>query len=194
MNRIMFGFSAAVLVVTNMTTCVFAEGSEHGEGGILPPFCTDLALWTAITFFLVLIILYKFAWGPIMEGLAKREQYVLDQRSDAEKANADALALLNDYKQQLANAKSEIQQMRADAQAAAEKASTLLLNKTKSDIEAEKKAATQEIANAKVQAQKELASTSAELAVELAGKILQQNLDPSSHQKLINQAVAKLGK
>lgn len=192
MNRILFTFSATVLSVMSMTSCVFAEGSE--EGGMLPAFCSDLALWTAITFLLVLIILCKFAWAPIMEGLDKREKYVQDQRSDAEKANADARALLEEYKSQLAAAKGEIQQMRADAQAAAEKASQLLMKKAMSDIEAEKKAATQEIASAKVQAQKELAANSAALAVELAGTILQQKLDPKAHQKIIDQAVAKFGK
>ncbi len=192
MNNKLFTFSAAVLGVMNMTSCVFAEGSE--EGGILPPFCSDLALWTAITFLIVLALLWKFAWAPIAAGLDKREKYVLDQRSDAEKANADAKALLDEYKKQLAAAKAEIQQMRADAQVAAERASTLLFNKAKSDIEAEKKAATQEIASAKVQAQKELAATSAALAVELAGAILQQKLDPKAHQQLINKAVASFGK
>ncbi len=193
MNKISFTFSAAVLSVMCMTSCVFAEGSHEGES-MLPPFCSDLALWTTIIFFLVLIILWKFAWAPIMEGLDKREQYVLDQRSDAEKANADARALLEEYKTQLANAKAEVQQMRAEAHAAAEKASQVLMKKAMSDIEAEKKAATHEIASAKVQAQKELAAQSAELAVELAGTILQQKLDPKSHQQLINKAVANFGK
>ncbi|MBQ6107713.1 MAG: hypothetical protein IJK97_05835, partial [Thermoguttaceae bacterium] len=126
--------------------------------------------------------------------LDKREQYVLDQRSDAEKANADAKALLEDYKKQLANAKADIQQMKAEAQANAEKSAALLMSKAMASVEAEKKAATQEITNAKIQAQKELAAQSAALAVELAGKILKQELNPQSHQKLIDQAVAKFGK
>ena len=50
-------------------------------------------------------------------------------------------------------------------------------------------AATQEIANAKIQAQKELAAQSAALAVELAGKILKQELNPQSHQKLIDHHI-----
>jgi len=192
MKKHLFTLTAAILSVMSMTSCVFAEGSE--EGGALPPFCADLALWTAITFLLVLVILWKFAWGPIMQGLDKREQYVLDQRSDAEKANADAKALLEEYKKQLANAKSEIQQMKADAQASAEKSVAIVMNKAMATVEAEKKAATQEIASAKIQAQKELAAQSAALAVELAGTILKQELNPQAHQKLINQAVAKFGK
>ena len=192
MKKHLFALSAAIYSVMSMTPCVFAEGSE--EGGALPPFCADLALWTAVTFVLVLIVLWKFAWGPIIEGLDKREQYVLDQRSDAEKANADAKALLDDYKNQLANAKAEIQQMKADAAVSAEKAAAIVMNKAIASVEAEKKAATQEIASAKIQAQKELAAQSAALAVELAGKILKKELNPQSHQKLIDQAVAKFGK
>lgn len=192
MKKHLFALSAALYSVMSMTSCVFAEGSE--EGAALPPFCADLALWTAVTFVLVLIVLWKFAWGPIIEGLDKREQYVLDQRSDAEKANADAKALLEDYKSQLANAKAEIQQMKADAAVNAEKAAAIVMNKAIASVEAEKKAATQEIASAKIQAQKELAAQSAALAVELAGKILKKELTPQAHQKLIDQAVAKFGK
>lgn len=192
MKKHLFALSAALYSVMSMTSCVFAEGSE--EGGALPPFCADLALWTAVTFVLVLIVLWKFAWGPIIEGLDKREQYVLDQRSDAEKANADAKALLEDYKSQLANAKAEIQQMKADAAVNAEKAAAIVMNKAIASVEAEKKAATQEIASAKIQAQKELAAQSAALAVELAGKILKKELTPQAHQKLIDQAIAKFGK
>ena len=141
MKKHLFALSAAIYSVMSMTPCVFAEGSE--EGAALPPFCADLALWTAVTFVLVLIVLWKFAWGPIIEGLDKREQYVLDQRSDAEKANADAKALLEDYKSQLANAKAEIQQMKADAAVNAEKAAAIVMNKAIASVEAEKKAATQ---------------------------------------------------
>ena len=173
--------------------------SEHGaEGGNplnpLESIRGDLALWTAVTFLVVLAILWKFAWGPIMAGLDKRESYVHAQRTDAEKANADAKALLEEYKQQLAEAKTEIQQMKADALAKAERDTNQLKDEAKKEIEASQKAAQQEIANATVQAQKELAGNAAELAVLLAGTILKRELDPKAHAALINDAVAKFGK
>ena len=173
--------------------------AEHGaEGGSplnpLESIRGDLALWTAVTFLIVLAILWKFAWGPIMAGLDKRESYVHTQRTDAEKANAEAKALLEEYKQQLAQAKSEIQQMKVDAMAAAERSASQLMDKTKKDIEESQKLAQQEIANATAQAQKELAGNAAELAVLLAGTILTRELDPKAHAALINDAVAKFGK
>lgn len=194
--------STIVVVSVVVLLGVFAPdvlASEHGGNGGNPlnpleSLRGDLALWTTVTFLIVLGILWKFAWGPIVQGLDKREKYVADQRSEAEKANDDARALLDEYKQQLSQAKAEIQQMRADAQAGAERAANLLMNKAKNDIMAEKKAATQEIASATVQAQKELAVTSAAMAVELAGTILKQKLDPKAHRQLIDDAVAKFGK
>ncbi|MDO4574350.1 MAG: F0F1 ATP synthase subunit B [Planctomycetia bacterium] len=180
-----------------MTPELLAEGHGEAGGNPLNPLegiRADLALWTCVTFLVVLGILWKFAWAPIMEGLDKREGYVLAQRSDAEKANEDAKSLLAEYRAQLAQAKSEIQQMRAEAAVNAEKAATLLMNKAKADIQNERKAASAEIASAKIQAQKELAATSAKLAVELAGTILKKDLDMASHRKLIDQTVAKFGK
>ena len=84
--------------------------------------------------------------------------------------------------------------MKADAVAAAERSASQLMDKTKKDIEESQKVAQQEIANAKVQAQKELAGNAAELAVLLAGTILKRELDPKAHAALINDAVAKFGK
>ena len=146
-----------------------------------------------ITFLVVLLVLWKFAWGPIVAGLDKREDYVHAQRTDAEKANEDAKALLAEYREQLSQAKAEIQQMRNDAQAGAERSAAILMDKAKADIQAQQNAATQEIANAKVQAQKELAADSAALAVELAGTILKHELDPSAHAALIEEAASRFG-
>lgn len=184
-------------VLGDATPTLWASGHGAEGGNSLNPLESirgDLTLWTAVTFLVVLVILWKFAWGPIMEGLEKRENYVFSQRSDAEKANEDARSLLSEYKAQLAQAKSEIQAMRAEAVANAEKAATLLMDKTKADIQASRRTTMQEIENAKIQAQKELAGMSAELAVQLAGVILKQKLDPASHRKLIDQAVANFGK
>ena len=50
-------------------------------------FRTDLAIWTGIVFLVLLLVLWKFAWGPIASGLDQREQAVADQIAAAEKSN-----------------------------------------------------------------------------------------------------------
>lgn len=175
----------------------WASGHAAQGGNPLNPLESiraDTALWTLVTFLVVLGLLWKFAWGPIVQGLDKREQYVADQRSSAEKANEDATALLAEYQSQLAQAKAEILQMQADARVAAERAAAVLMEKAKSDIQAERRASVQEIESAKLQAQKELAYASATMAVELAGVILKQKLDPNAHRQIIDDAVARFTK
>ena len=80
-----------------------AAHGGHGEINTNPlEFKTDLAIWTAVVFLIVLSLLWKFAWGPIAEGLDKREQRIADEISAAEKSNADARDLLQQYQDKLA--------------------------------------------------------------------------------------------
>ena len=188
---LIFGIGA-VWALGPWMPAVLAAGHGGGAENLDPMnIKSDLALWTLVTFLIVLLILWKFAFGPIVRGLDAREKYVHDQRSDAETANTDAQRLLAEYKEQLAGARSEIQILRDEAQTAAEKIREDAKNTAKKEVDAVKETAAREIASAKIQAKKELAAASANLAVEIAGKILQKQLNPEAHRALIDQAVAK---
>ncbi|MGA2798799.1 MAG: ATP synthase F0 subunit B, partial [Thermoguttaceae bacterium] len=50
----------------------------------------DLTIWTAVVFLVVMLILWKFAWGPLSEGLDKRERHIADQIFQANEANQKA--------------------------------------------------------------------------------------------------------
>jgi F-type H+-transporting ATPase subunit b len=60
-------------------------------------FKSDLALWTAVVFLLLMLLLWKFAWGPLADGLDKREKHVADQIAQANDANQKAKDLLVEY-------------------------------------------------------------------------------------------------
>lgn len=166
------------------------------EGGSINPLALskDMAFWTFVIFVITLLILGKFAWKPIVEGLDKREQGIADQIAQAEKLNEDAQKTLAEYKAQLADAKAEVETMIANAKQSAEKTRQLMLDKAKADAEAESKRAKTEIELAKKEAMQELADNAADLALVLAGKICQKKLDKTDHAKLINQEVEKFSK
>ncbi len=170
--------------------------SAHGDSGHAQPdlnpltWQTDLAIWTAVIFLVLLGVLWKFAWGPIMEGLAKRENGIAATISDAEKANEEAKRLLAEYEQKLADSKDEVRQMLAAARQNAEKAAGAIVDKAKQDAVAERDRSLQQIEVATAGALKELAEKGADLAVDLAGKIVGAKLDPGDHKKLIDRAVA----
>jgi F-type H+-transporting ATPase subunit b len=154
----------------------------------------DLALWTGAVFLVFFAILWKFAWRPIAEGLDKRERHVADEIQQAQASNEEARRLLAEYQAKLAESASEVRGIVEQGRRDAEQLGRQILEKAKADTELEKQRALREIDSATSGALKELAETSATLAVELAGKLVQAELDPKAHIRLIEQAVAGFSK
>ncbi|MGA2059878.1 MAG: F0F1 ATP synthase subunit B [Thermoguttaceae bacterium] len=153
-------------------------------------FKTDLALWTAVVFLLLLAVLWKFAWGPLAEGLDKRERHIADQIFQANEANQKAKDLLADYEKKLADSQNEVRAILEKGRRDADQVGRAMLEKAKADAKAEGERMLKQIDAATTSAIKELADRSAALAVELAGKIVHARLNPKDHAKLIEQAVA----
>ena len=151
----------------------------------------DPAIHTAIVFVVLLLILWKYAWKPIAEGLDKRERRVADEIASAERANLDAKQILAQYQEKLAASEREVRQILDRARGDAEQLGRELMDKARAETEIEKQRALREIETATVGAIKELADRSASLAVELAGKIVQTRLDPKAHARLIEEAVSR---
>jgi F-type H+-transporting ATPase subunit b len=153
-----------------------------------------MAIWTAVVFVLLLLVLGKFAWGPIADGLDKRESRIAGEIHAAEKANADARLVLGEYQQKLSTAGDEVRQILEQAKRDAEAAGHKIVLKAREEAEAEKRRAVEDIELATAGALKELAEQSASLAVDLAGKIVRQRLSAADHATLIEEAVAKFAK
>ena len=169
-----------------------AAGGGHGEINTDPlEVKKDLAIWTAVVFLIVMTLLWKFAWGPIADGLDKREQRIADEISAAEKSNADARELLQQYHDKLTASKDEIHQMIEAGKRDAEKIGDGIVEKARGEARADKRRALEEIDLATAGALKELAELSATLAVDLAGKIISEKLDRKAHSSLIEKAVSR---
>jgi F-type H+-transporting ATPase subunit b len=171
-----------------------AEHHEHiGEKGVnkqAEEFKGDLAIFTFIVFVLLAAILWKFAWGPIMAGLDKREKRIADDIAAAKDANEEARRLLAQYEQKLADAQVEVRGILDEARRDAQHTQQEILAKARDDARAERDRALREIETATQQALKELAEKSTDLAIELAGKIVRAELKPADHTRLIADAVA----
>jgi F-type H+-transporting ATPase subunit b len=171
-----------------------AVGPAGGEGGAaeINPMAwnSDLAVWTAVVFLLVLAILWVFAWKPITSGLDKREQRIHDEIASAEKAHADAQQLLADYQKRLADTGEEVRKMLEAARRESERQGQEIVAAARAAAEVEKQRGLNEIERATAGALKELADRSAALAVDLAGQIVGARLDQASHARLIERAVA----
>jgi F-type H+-transporting ATPase subunit b len=148
---------------------------------ILPE--SGLIIWQAVTFLVVLFVLGKFAWKPIMNGLKERELNIAEALEAAAKAKEDMAKLQADNEKLLTEARQERDKILKDATKAAndikdtakteaEKIGAKMIEDAKVSIEAEKNAALREV---KAQV--------ATLSLEIAEKILRKKLDSETEQK-----------
>ncbi|HWB12554.1 MAG TPA: F0F1 ATP synthase subunit B [Pirellulales bacterium] len=151
----------------------------------------DLAIFTFVVFLLLVAILGKFAWGPISVGLERREHRIADQIAAAERANAEAKQMLVQYEQKLASAQDEVRLIIDEARRDATHTQQEILTQARADAAAEMDRAKREVETAKDQALRELAETSAKLAVDLASKILRAQLDANQHAQLVAEALSR---
>lgn len=186
---------AAVFYLAESTVLWAAEEAAEGAAQAkLDPLAwkSDLALWTAVVFLLVLVVLGKFAFGPIVKALDQREKNELDRLESVERANADAKALLEEYRHKLSDSEAEVRQIIFDAQKDAAKQAESIVADARKAAADERERALKDIQNASDSALQELAVKSADIATELAGKILKERIDASKHSQLIEEAVQKI--
>jgi F-type H+-transporting ATPase subunit b len=151
----------------------------------------DLAIFTFLVFVFLLVVLKKFAWGPIIQSLEAREHNIAEHIAQAERNHQEAKKVLAQYEQRLAAAALEVRELLEEARRDAEKTKQSILAEAKSSAEAERARALRDIEAAADQAMESLARHSAQLAVDLAGRILQTKLSKDDHARLIQEAMAK---
>ena len=154
-------------------------------------FDVDLAICTAIVFLLTLIILRKFAWGPISAGLEKREQSIADNIATAENAADEARKLTAHYEEKLAGAANEVRAIIDEARQNAERTGQEIVDKAQAKATEEGERLIQEVERAKRAALREISDRGADLAISLAGKIVSKELRPEDHAALIRNDLAK---
>jgi F-type H+-transporting ATPase subunit b len=176
-----------------------AEGHEGTEGHLGGPskpagpedFQTDLAIYSGIVFLLLLAILWKFAWAPIMAGLQKREQRIAESIAAAERANQEAKLLLAEYDRKLAGASEQVRLMLEEARKEAEQAKLEIIAEAKEAAKLEFDRSKRDLQRATDQALKELSERATNLAVDLAGKIVRERLNQQDHARLVQEAMAE---
>jgi F-type H+-transporting ATPase subunit b len=167
---------------------------EHGEAAATGPFTVNpgLIIWTLLIFGLLLLILAKTAWPAILRSVEEREHRIQEQLDQAAKANADAQRLLEDYQRQLASARSEAQEVVAEARQAGDKLREELVSKGRSEQEELLARARREIQIERDRALAELRREAVELSIAAAGKVIERNVDTEADRKLVQDYLAGL--
>ena len=186
MNRkILSAVALAMLALSSVANA--AEGESNLFAGDI-----GNAVWTLVIFVLVIVVLGKFAWTPLLEALQKREDFIRDSLEEAKDDRLAAEAQLKEYEAKLATAQGEATEIIEEAKRDAETLRTRLEEKAREESENILDRARREIDIAKQSAVKELYSTSAQLATDIAGRVLQRELTPADHERLIQESIGEL--
>lgn len=179
-----------------MISMLLAVVSEGGEGGAPSPFAVNsgLVIWTWVVFVVLLFLLKKFAFPAILKATEEREQTIARQLGEAEKANAEAKALLEQNQKALAEAKSAAQAMMAEAKSAAEKERAAAVDKTRQEQDELMARARREIQAERDKALTDLRREAVDLSLAAATKLIGQRLDGGSDRALVESYLASLEK
>jgi F-type H+-transporting ATPase subunit b len=155
-------------------------------------FRTDLALYTFAVFVLLLAILSRAAWPKISEALLARERRIEESLAAAEAKHEEAKRLLAQHEARLASAAAEVRAMLDEARRDADHTRDEIVAEARAAAQQERERALRDIDTATDHALKNIAETSANLAVELAGKVIRESINPAKQQELVRSALQKL--
>jgi len=146
-----------------------------------------------ISFLVLLVVLGKFAFPPIVKILDERTDKIRESLEKAEETKVEAERLLEEYKVQMAEARGEAAKVIEQGRTVAESLKAEIVAKAKQEAEAEKVKAIEAIKAEKAAAMAELQKQVADLSVDVAGKIIGTSLKKEDHAALIERYVAEVG-
>ncbi|MCX6332324.1 MAG: F0F1 ATP synthase subunit B [Bacteroidetes bacterium] len=149
-----------------------------------------LVFWNTIAFLLLLVVLGKFAWKPILKAISDREQGIEEALAKADKMKADITAMQNENEALLAKAREERATLIKDAKEASEKMIADAKDKAKSEYERIVADAQVAITQQKNAALTEVKNQVGTLVVEVAEKVLRRELSNKAEQETYIKQIA----
>ena len=175
---------------TIATTEVQGHAQESSAGFLSPD--VNMLILTWVTFFLLLAVLYKLAWKPILAGLDAREKSIKKSVDDVERIRLELLQIDEKRRAILDEAEMKSKEILAQARKGAIEQAKTIQEKAREDARILVENAKREIKEEIEKARSDLRSQSAQIAVSLAEKLLGQNLDDEKNRRLVDDFVKKL--
>ena len=153
-----------------------------------------LFIWTIITFLVLLWLLAKFAWKPLLALLEKREETIRNSLKDAEKAREELEASNKKTEELMAEAREEVQGIISAGRAVAEKLQDDLVKKAKEKADVLIAESKRQIQSEKDEALSEIKSEVVTLSLEIASKLIEKNLSDKDNREIIVKTLKNIHK
>ncbi len=168
-----------------------AEG-EHVNSPFSAPAPWDLGLWSIAVFVLLFLILGKFAWPPMLEGLKKREENIRSAQLEAEKSREESKQAQIRLEQKMKELDEKVRLMHEEARKAAEQTKAQILADAHAQIKLDREKLQQEFVSERAAARKELLGQMVDLSTQITAKILRRSLTPEDQQRLVDEALTEI--
>jgi F-type H+-transporting ATPase subunit b len=151
-----------------------------------------LFLWTILTFLVLLVLLAKFAWKPLLALLDRREEMIRQSLDDAEKAKHELQRLQQESKEILSKARVEAQSILAKSRSEAEKLKGELRQEAKVQADSILRDAEKQIQVETEKAISGIKNEVVDLSLLVASKLIKKNLSKEDNQSLIEESLKQV--
>jgi F-type H+-transporting ATPase subunit b len=170
-----------------------AKGHEEGKENVFQGFL-DLTIWTIVVFLLLAFLLRKYAWGPMLEGLQRREDAIHGALQEAQKVREEAERVRGQLQHEMNHAHEKVRDLLDTARRDATRTTEEMVTKARGEIQGERERLRREIETARDQALQQLWNQTAHLATDISAKVMRRELSSDDQRRLIDQALAELQK
>jgi len=151
-----------------------------------------LMIWTIVCFGITYFVLRRYAFGPIQQTIDARRKRIEESIAEADRAREEAKNLLEEHRQLIGQAKSQSEEILAEARRVADSQRERVRVETDEDRQRRLEETRRQIDQATHQAIGEIRDEVGKLSVAAAEKITRKSLDASDQQRLIDEALAEL--
>ncbi|MFT7463677.1 MAG: F-type H+-transporting ATPase subunit b [Pseudohongiellaceae bacterium] len=163
-------------------------------GGFDPlAFDPSAYILTTVTFLVLLAILGKFTWKPMLEAIEVRENRIHEAITEAEDRRRHADELFASYQEKVANVEQEVADLREQGRTDAESIAREIRAQSDRDATDRVERAVKEIELARIQAIEDIRKEAVSLGMAVASKVVGRSLESEDQLRLANEVVAGLG-
>jgi len=153
-----------------------------------------LMIWTLASFIVFLVLMGKFAVGPIIDMLDKRRKTIEENIAKAEEARREAERLFAEYQAQLEQARQEARAIIEDGRKLAEKAKEEIIAEARAEAEAVREKSLKAIELEREKALSEIKAVAADISIDLASRILKRTISREDNEALIREVLSEVQK
>lgn len=191
MRASLLRFSTAALLAAAIALPAAAQEGEAHSTNLLEPH-GGLMFWTLIIFVVLLFVLSRFAFRPMLAAVEAREHALEKAVEGARRDRDEAARLLEEQRKQLEAARTEAQRFLAEGRAAGEKLRADMLEQTQHQQQELLERARRDIEAQKERAIADLRREAVDLALAGASRVIERNLDDQANRRLIESFLASV--